>query len=120
MSNFARNIGGSIGTSLLGTFLARQNQAHQQAFGQHTSHANPNFERLLNGLKSTFMAQGFDAVTATKKALAMAYQMTLGQGSALSFESTFWLMSVMVACLAPLPFLMRRPKRGEPQRSAAH
>jgi hypothetical protein len=45
--------------------------------------------------------------------------MTLGQGSALSFESTFWLMSVMVACLAPLPFLMRRPKRGAPQSSAA-
>jgi DHA2 family multidrug resistance protein len=121
MSNFARNLGGSIGTSLLGTLLARQNQAHQQAFGQHTNYGNPNFERLLAGLKHAFMAQGFDAVTAAKKALAMAYQITLGQGSALSFESTFWLMSVVVACLAPLPFLMRKPKHGEQQGSlAAH
>ena len=32
LSNFARNMGGSIGTSLLTTFLARQNQTQQVNF----------------------------------------------------------------------------------------
>ncbi len=37
LSNFARNLGGSIGTSLLTTFLARQNQIHQVNFAAHTT-----------------------------------------------------------------------------------
>ena len=79
LSNFARNLGGSIGTSLLGTFLARQNQIHQMSFSAHTSHGDPNFERWLGGLKAVFLAQGYDAVTAGKKALALAYAVVQGK-----------------------------------------
>jgi len=89
LSNFARNLGGSIGTSLLTTFLARQNQTHQRTFAAHTGNNDYNFQHLLNGLKAAFLAQGFDAVTAAKKALAMAYQMVQQQASALSFENSF-------------------------------
>jgi DHA2 family multidrug resistance protein len=119
MSNFARNLGGSIGTSLLSTFLSRQNQAHQQAFAAHTGHADANFEQMLNGLKSMFLAQGYDAVTAADKALAMAYRTVQSQASALSFVNSFWLMSIVVACLAPLPFIMRRPPRDAKAPAAA-
>ena len=47
ISSFMRNIGGSIGTSLLSVFLTRQNQTHQVAFASHTSHGDPNFRQLL-------------------------------------------------------------------------
>src|SRR3954464_1389557 len=43
LSNFSRNIGGSIGTSLLSTFMARQNQTHQNVFAAHASNGNSNF-----------------------------------------------------------------------------
>jgi MFS transporter, DHA2 family, multidrug resistance protein len=119
LSNFARNIGGAIGTSLLSTFLARQNQTHQKAFAAHTSHGDPNFERFLNGLKAVFTSQGYDAVTATKKGLAMAYQTVQLQASALSFKNSFWIMSLVVLFLVPLPFVMRRPKPGEGQRAVS-
>jgi DHA2 family multidrug resistance protein len=120
LSNFARNLGGSIGTSLLSTFLARQNQIHQVAFAAHTSHGDPNFERWINGAKSMFLSQGFDAVTATNKALAMAYGMVQSQANALSFSNSFWVMSLLIACLVPLPMIMRRPKPGEKQPSMGH
>jgi MFS transporter, DHA2 family, multidrug resistance protein len=120
LSNFARNMGGSIGTSLLSTFIARQNQTHQQALTAHTSHADQNFQQLLNGLQSTFLAQGYDAVTAMKKALSMAYQMLQSQASALSFKNSFWVMSAIVLCLTPLPFIMRRPRPGQTRQMAAH
>ena len=119
LSNFARNIGGSIGTSLLSTFLARQNQTHQRAFASHTSHGDFNFQQLLNGLQRVFLSQGYDTVTATKKAMAMAYQTVQQQASALSFENSFWVMSLIVACLTPLPFIMRRPRPGEQQKRLA-
>jgi DHA2 family multidrug resistance protein len=120
ISNFARNIGGSIGTSLLGVFLARQNQIHQVNFAAHTSQGDPAFANWLNGMKALFISQGFDAVTAMKKALALAYATVQAQASTLSFENAFWVMSLIVACLVPLPFIMRRPKPGEHQPTAMH
>ena len=112
MSNFARNIGGSIGTSFLGIFQSRQNQTHQNMFAAHTSHGDPNFENMVAGLKSLFMSQGFDAVVASKKALAMVYQTMHAQANALSFQNSFFVMSMLVLVLVPLPFIMRKPKPG--------
>jgi len=120
LSNFARNLGGSIGTSLLSTFLARQNQVHQVNFAAHTSHGDPNFERWIGGMKALFISQGYDAVTATHKALALAYGTVQAQASTMSFENSFWIMALVVACLVPLPMLMRRPKPGERQPSLSH
>ncbi len=122
MSNFARNIGGAIGTSLLSTFLVRQNQTHVKNFANHTTNSDLNFQQMIAGLKALFISQGFDTVTATKKALAMAYQSVQAQSSALSFENSFWVMSAIVLCLVPLPFIMRRPPKrvAEQPLSVAH
>src|SRR6202022_3196968 len=49
ISNFMRNLGGGIGVSLLGNFIARQGQIHRTTLTAHTNHANPFFERMLNG-----------------------------------------------------------------------
>jgi DHA2 family multidrug resistance protein len=120
LSNFARNLGGSIGTSLLSTFLARQNQIHQLNFAAHTSQGDRNFAQWIGGMKAVFLAQGYDAVTATQKALALAYGAVQAQASTLSFENSFWVMSLVVAALIPLPMIMRRPKPGEKQPSMGH
>ncbi len=120
LSNFARNIGGSIGTSLLSTFIARQNQTHLETFASHTSSGNWNFQQMLNSLKALFVSQGFDPVTAAHKALAMAYQNGQAQANALSFKNSFWVMSVIVIFLTPLPFVMRRPRPSEVRSRGAH
>ena len=113
LSNFARNLGGSIGTSLLATFLVRQNQIHLANFAAHTSRGDANFEPWMRGLIGAFVAQGHDVTTATQKGLALAYGTVQAQAATLSFQSSFWMMAVIVACLSPMPFIMRRPKPGE-------
>jgi DHA2 family multidrug resistance protein len=120
ISTFMRNIGGSIGTSGLSVFLTRQNQTHQNSMASHTSLGDPNFRQMLNGLTAMFTARGFDAATAAKKAMAMAYFTMQSQAGAVSFKNAFFVMSLMIVCLSPLPFIMRRPKFGERQSSAAH
>ena len=120
LSNFARNMGGAIGTSLLTTFLARQNQIHQKGFGSYTNNANGNFQQMLDGFKAMFLSQGFGPSIAAKKALALAYHTVQTQANALSFQNSFWVMSLIVVLLVPLPFLMRRPRPGERQASMAH
>ncbi len=120
LSNFSRNIGGSIGTSLLSTFLSRQNQTHQNTFAAHTSHGDANFQAMLSGFKGMFMSQGFDPITAAHKATAMAYQMIQSQAAALSFKNSFWTMSLIVIFLVPLPFVMRRPPRNAATQLGGH
>jgi DHA2 family multidrug resistance protein len=120
LSNFSRNLGGSIGTSLLGTFLSRQNQTHQSAFVAHTSRSDSNFQAMLSGLKGMFVSQGFDPVTAAHKATAMVYGIIQGQAAALSFKNSFWTMSLIVAFLIPLPFIMRRPRPNETRQLGGH
>ncbi len=121
MSNFARNLGGSIGTSILSTYLSRANQTNLNGLVKHTDYGNPNFKNMMDGLVATFVSQGFDSVTASKKALAMMYDMVQGQAGIISFMNAFWIMSVAIACLAPLPWIMRRAKTGaKPALDAAH
>jgi MFS transporter, DHA2 family, multidrug resistance protein len=119
ISSFMRNIGGSIGTSGLSVFLTRQNQTHQQAFASHTSMGDPNFSQYLKGLTAMFMSRGYDAATAAEKAMSMAYFTVQSQANALSFKNSFFVMSLIIACLSPLPFIMRRPKQGERQPTMA-
>ena len=122
MSNFARNLGGSIGTSMLATYLSRQNQTNLNNMGSHTDMSNLNFRHMMDGLVAMFVNQGYDSVTASKKALAMMYGMVQGQAGVIGFMNVFWLMSLVVACLAPLPWIMRRAKPGasKPAMDAAH
>jgi DHA2 family multidrug resistance protein len=120
LSNFSRNLGGSIGTSLLSTFLLRQNQTHQNAFVAHTSRGDSSFQAMLSGFKGLFVSQGFDPVTATHKATAMAYGVIQSQAAALSFKNSFWTMSLVIVFLVPLPFIMRRPRPTEARQISGH
>ena len=111
ISNFSRNLGGSIGTSLLSSFLARQNQMHQSSLATHTDPSNPSYVTMLSSLKNVYISQGFDAITAGQKALASIYANMRAQAGAMSFENAFWVMSFLIGCLVPLPFIMRRPPK---------
>ncbi len=47
-SNFARNLGGSVGTAMLTTFLQRTQQTHQQTLASHVVPGTPAYS-LLHG-----------------------------------------------------------------------
>jgi DHA2 family multidrug resistance protein len=40
----------------------------------------------------------------------------------LSYQNAFWGLALIIACLIPLPFIMRRPprRRPQPEEMAAH
>jgi DHA2 family multidrug resistance protein len=93
---------------------------HQTALASHTNVSNPGYMQMLNGLKSMYLSQGFDAATAAQKALATIYGTMRAQAGALSFENAFWTMSAIIVCLVPLPFIMRRPKARPKEPIAVH
>jgi DHA2 family multidrug resistance protein len=119
ISNFLRNLGGGIGISLLGNFVAHQGQIHRTALTAHTNHANPFFERQLQGMMHNFVAMGASRVEASHRALAQLSAQVDLQSNVLSLSNSFWVLGFIILFLIPLPFLMRRPSAAEARESAA-
>ena len=119
ITNLARNIGGSIGISLLSTFLLRLAQRHQVYLVAHTGISDPVFAQRVAGLTQTFASQGSAPNVATSQAYTMLSRMVAGQATTLAYIDIISTGAVAVACLAPLVFLMKRPKRGAAP-AAAH
>jgi MFS transporter, DHA2 family, multidrug resistance protein len=110
-SNFARNLGGSMGTALLTTFLVRTGQTHQTALAAHIVPGSPAYENYLAQTKIALMAAGQGQAQAADAAVGRAYQQLLRQSSMLSYQNAFFVLSMMAAVLVPLPFIMRRPPK---------
>jgi MFS transporter, DHA2 family, multidrug resistance protein len=112
LSNFARNIGGSAGTALLTTFIARTSQTHQQALAAHADPGSVGFSFYIDGIKSILISRGVPAAQATQMAVGQAYREMQLQASMLSYHNAFVVLAALIFFLVPLPFVMRLPKRG--------
>jgi DHA2 family multidrug resistance protein len=113
LSNFARNLGGSAGTALLTTFLARTAQTHQMTLATHSGEGSPGYVSYLSAVTAMLRQQGMSAAAAAQGSIGVAYQQLLRQASMLSYQNAFFVLSVTIACLSPLPFLMRLPSKAE-------
>ena len=120
ISNFIRNLGGSVGISMLTTFLARQSQVHQTDLVAHATAANPQFNSMLNGTAASMAKSGSGPVLAMQQAYNQIMGLIEQQAALLSYVNAFWLVSVIVACLIPLPFLLKKPRPGEAPEAGAH
>jgi DHA2 family multidrug resistance protein len=110
-SNFARNLGGSLGTALLTTFLARSSQVYQQGLAAHVQPDGRLYRDYLAQTQAGLMRLGQGASTASQIAYGRAYRQMLRQASMLSYKNAFFILSMTILCLAPLPFIMRRPPK---------
>jgi MFS transporter, DHA2 family, multidrug resistance protein len=111
LTNFARNIGGSAGTALLKTFISRTSQTHQQALSAKAAPGNLAYSYYLDGIRSILISRGIPAAQAGQMAVGQAYREMGLQASMLSYHNAFVVLSAMLFCLVPLPFVMRLPKK---------
>jgi MFS transporter, DHA2 family, multidrug resistance protein len=120
ISNFIRNLGGSVGISMLTTFLARQSQVHQTNLVAHATTANPQFNNMLHGSTASMAKSGSGPAIALQQGYNQVMGLIQQQAALLSYVNAFWAVSIIVACLIPLPFLLKKPKRGEAQPVGGH
>ncbi len=119
ITNLSRNIGGSIGISLLSTFLLRLSQKHQVYLTAHARIDDPAFSRMVSAIGGNFASQGMPPNVATQQAYLTISRMITAQATTLAYIDIISTMAVAVACLAPLVFIMKRPQRGA-RPAAAH
>ena len=112
LMNLARNVGGSVGISFVTTLLARRAQFHQVRLVENLSAANPQFQSTLRGMTGTFSGGGAGPGTAQQHAYAMIQSNVIRQSTMLAYVDIFWLLGVVIFCLIPCVFLIRKPKQG--------
>jgi len=118
LSNFARNLGGSAGTALLTTYIARSSQVHQVQLAANVVPGSVRYNLFTSQIGAILMKGGMSSAQAGQVAVAEAYQMMIRQASMLSYKGAFAILAAAVFCLSPLPFLMRLPPK-RPARSGA-
>jgi MFS transporter, DHA2 family, multidrug resistance protein len=120
-SNFARNLGGSLGTALLTTFLARSSQVYQQQLASHVRPGSRVYSDYLAQTQAALMRLGQGSAAAAQLAYARAYQQMVRQAAMLSYKNAFFILSITILCLSPLPFIMRKPPKAmKPAADAGH
>jgi len=110
--NLARNVGGSMGISVVTTMLSRRAQFHQSVLSEHVRAGNGMLHHAVQGLTAHLMAHGSSAHGAAMQARAVISGMIQRQATTLAYLDDFWLVGVFVLCMIPCVFLIKKVKPG--------
>jgi DHA2 family multidrug resistance protein len=75
---------------------------------------------MVQGSAANMAKSGSGPVLAMQQAYNQVMGLIQQQAALLSYVNAFWIASVIVACLVPLPFLLKKPKPGEASGAGAH
>jgi MFS transporter, DHA2 family, multidrug resistance protein len=112
LMNLARNMGGSVGISLVTTMLDRRSQVHWNDLSRNLSAANPAFRSMLQAATQAMQAHGASAAFATKQAYALIDGTLQRQATMLAYLDDFRLLGICILVMVPLVFLMKKAKPG--------
>jgi MFS transporter, DHA2 family, multidrug resistance protein len=106
--NFMRNIGSSVGTSMVTTLLARRAQFHQSILSSHTTTFDPAFQNQVAGLSRQLVHSGISAADAQKHAYGMIYEGMQAQAQTLAYIDTYMVLAVGASIMFLLAFIVRK------------
>jgi MFS transporter, DHA2 family, multidrug resistance protein len=112
LMNLARNIGGSVGISVVTTMLDRRAQVHLTDLSRNLSPSNQSLTAMLQGATRAMQAHGSSASGATQQAYALIQGTVQRQATMLSYLDCFWFLGVAILCMIPAVFLMKKAKAG--------
>ncbi|MEK6303325.1 MAG: DHA2 family efflux MFS transporter permease subunit [Acidobacteriota bacterium] len=104
--NLCRNLGGSIGISLVTTLLDRGSQSHQAILASHMTPYEPAFQQRLRALEQVLGSAG--------KAYGMMYGMMVKQATLLAYVDNFRLFAFICVICAGAAFLFKKVKASRP------
>jgi DHA2 family multidrug resistance protein len=111
--NLARNIGGSVGISLVTTLQTRLAQVHQSNLAEHMTLLNPRYVAALHGLCANLRAHGSNATAAVQQAHSILYYELVRQSNMLAFIDVFWILGGVCLGMIPAMFLIKSAPRSQ-------
>ena len=110
--NFMRNIGSSVGTSMVTTLIARRAQVHQVYLVANVIRGQRSFANAAAGLTNRVFASGVGSNTAVNKTYALIYRTVIGQATTLAYLDTFLILSIISAVMFVLSFTLKKNDLG--------
>jgi DHA2 family multidrug resistance protein len=112
MVNFMRNMGSSVGTSIVTTLIDRRSEYHQSVLVSHTTPGSQSFQNLVDGAKQLYIHSGMSPPDALHKAYASIYRMVQAQAATLAYIDTFMVLAVISAIMFVLSFVLKKNDPG--------
>ena len=106
--NFMRNIGSSVGTSMVTTLLARRAQFHQSVLADHATNYDPAFRNQLRGLTQQLVHAGATAPDAQVQAYGRVYRSIQVQSQTLAYIDTYMVLAIAASIMFALAFIVRK------------
>jgi MFS transporter, DHA2 family, multidrug resistance protein len=99
--NLMRNVGGSVGISMVTTLVARMSQAHQTTLVADLTPYDTTYQSSIQSMTAAFAARGDALITANQQAVGSIYHTLLTQANLLAYLDGFrWFTLLCLACLA--------------------
>jgi DHA2 family multidrug resistance protein len=110
--NFTRNIGSSVGTSMVTTLIARRSQLHQQNLVANIAPGHRAFAAAVAGMTARSSASGASTTQAARQAYALVYRAIIGQATTLAYIDTYMVLAVGAAIMFFLSFALKKNQPG--------
>jgi DHA2 family multidrug resistance protein len=110
--NFMRNMGSSVGTSLVTTVIARRAQFHQLRLTEQTRIDNPSFVNAAQGLTQHFVNAGLERHRASATAYASIYRSVQRQAASMAYIDMFMILCVCAGVMFFVSFFLKKNDLG--------
>jgi DHA2 family multidrug resistance protein len=112
LNNAARNIGGSIGVSLISNIIQHRGQFHQSRLVEQAIPSSVPYQTTLQQVTDYFIAHGSSLAEAQQQALTWIYQQVQNQASFLAYMDAFWVLMLISLAAVPVALTLRKVKLG--------
>jgi DHA2 family multidrug resistance protein len=111
--NMARNLGGSIGVSMIVTIVARREQFHQTVLVSHLNSYDAKTDAFL-GSAGNLLSNSAQTGAPPEGGLYLLYQQVHQQAQMMSYLDALKLLAILMLALCPLLLLMKRGRIHRP------
>jgi len=118
--NLFRNVGGSIGISIVNTIVARHAQLHQNELVHSIVPSSIALQNQLHALQQYLQTQGSSAAAAMQKAYALISRQVLAQAALWSYVDDFRYTALVCFACVPIVFLLKKAKAKKGAIGAGH
>jgi DHA2 family multidrug resistance protein len=118
--NLLRNIGGSVGISIVNTIVARHEQLHRNELAAALSPGRPTVQGALGGMQQYLSAQGATPTTAVRQSYGLINQALNGQARLWSYVDDFRYMALVCFGCVPIVFALKKAVGMKGRVSAGH
>jgi len=118
--NLMRNLGGSVGISVLTMLNTRYQQKYTNILGSHVNATSPATQQWFASLRGLYLSTGSGPGLADRRAYGALFGMVQQQAAMRSFLDLFFIITAVFLLMIPLVAIMKKPATRPGAGAAAH